>query len=128
MVLFIVAEMHWRIFQLKVKSTSLYAYTEENVFVEMTPGFEQERIQLLLEVKKSLYGLVQRPPIWWENIDPTLAENRLVSLKSDACIYIYNHNDAVVILTLHANDLLEVGGIIQVTEIIKMNLTNIFRK
>ena len=36
-----------------------------------------------------------------------------VPLKSDTCIYIYNHDGAIIILTLYVDDLLVIGGDIQ---------------
>ena len=40
MVLVIAAEMNWEVVQLDVKTAFLYADIEENVFVEMAPGYE----------------------------------------------------------------------------------------
>ena len=44
-----------------------------------------------------------------------------VPLKSDTCTYIYNHDGVIIILTLYVDDLVVIGGDIQMTKrIIKM--------
>ena len=62
-----------------------------------------------------------------ENIDPSLVEIGFIPPKSDACVYIYNHNNTVVILTFCVDDLLIIGANIQVIETIKGKLMGKFR-
>ena len=45
----------------------------------------------------------------------------------DTCVYIYNHNNTVVILNLYVDDLLIIGGNIQVIETIKEKLMGKFK-
>ena len=118
MVLAIAAEMNWEVVQLDVKTAFLYADIEEDVFVEMAPGYEttnRKEVQLVMKLGTSLYGLAQSPQNWWKTIDVVyLVEIGFIPLKSDTCVYIYNHNNTVVILTLYEDDLLIIGGNIQV--------------
>ena len=118
MVLAIAAEMDWEVRQLNVKTAFLYADIEEEVFVAEPPGFEtndNEKSLLVMKLGKSLYGMDQSPGNWFHAIDPVLISIGFVPLKSDTCIYIYNH-DGVVILTLYVDDLLVIGGDIQLIE------------
>eukprot|EP00752_Nemacystus_decipiens_P015693 g14006.t1 len=84
MVLAIAAEKDLEVIQLDVKTAFLYADIEEDVFVEMAPGYEitnEEGTQLVMKLEKSLYGLAQSPQNWWKTIDPTLVEIGFVSLN-----------------------------------------------
>ena len=122
MVLAIAAEMNWEVVQLHVKTAFLYVDIEEDAFVEMAAGYEttnRKRVQLVMKLGKSFYGLAQSPQNWWKTIDPSLVEIGSIPLKSDTCVYIYNHNNKVVILTLYVADLLMIGGNIQAIETIK---------
>ena len=88
----------------------------------MAPGYEttnRKSVQLVMKLGKSFYGLAQSPQNWWKTIDPSLVEIGSIPLKSDTCVYIYNHNNKVVILTLYVADLLMIGGNIQAIETIK---------
>ncbi|CAM9986536.1 unnamed protein product [Ectocarpus sp. 4 AP-2014] len=62
----------------------LCADIEEDVFVEMAPGYEtksKEGLQLMMKLEKSLYGLAQSPQNWWKTIDPSLVEIGFVSAQ-----------------------------------------------
>ena len=77
MVLAIAAEMNWELVQLDVKTVFFYADIEEDVFVEMAPGYEttnRKGVQLVMKLGKSIYGLAQIPQNWWKTIDPSLVE------------------------------------------------------
>ena len=80
-----------------------------------------------MKLGKSLYGLAQSPQNWWKTIDPSLVEIGFIPLKSDTCVYIYNHKNTVVILDLYVDDLLIIGGNIQVIETIKEKLMGKFK-
>ena len=57
MVLAIAAEMNWEVVQLDVKTAFLYADIEEDVFVEMTPGYEttnRKGVQFVMKLGRSL--------------------------------------------------------------------------
>ena len=61
---------------------------------------------MIMQLKKSLYGLAQSPCNWFNTIDPVLVEIGFVALKSDPCVYLYDHNGAKIYLTLYVDDLL----------------------
>ena len=122
MVLAIAAELNLEVRQIDVKTAFLYADIEEEVYVKTAPGVEttnKDGVQLVMKLKKSLYGLAQSSQNWWKTIDPKLVEIGFVPLKSDSCIYIYNHNNTVVIITLYVDDLLVIGSNARVIETIK---------
>ena len=122
MVLAIAAELNSEVRQLDVKTAFLYADIEEEVYVQTAPGFEttnKDGVQLVMKLEKSLYGLAQSFQNWWKTIDPKLIEIGFVPLKSDSCVYIYNHNNTVVIITLYVDDLLVIGSNVRVIETIK---------
>ena len=79
-----------------------------------------------MKLGKSLYGLAQSPGNWFHAIDPVLISIGFILLKSDTCIYIYNH-DVVIILTLYVDDLLVIGGDIQLMEKIMSKLIEKFK-
>ena len=129
MVLAIAAELNFEVRQLDVKTAFLYADIEEEVYVTMAPGFETtnlDGVQLVMKLRKSLYGHAQSPQSWWKTIDPKLVEIGFVPLKPDSCVYIYNHNNTVVIITLYVDDPLVIGSNVRVIEKIKKKLKDNF--
>jgi hypothetical protein len=56
-----------------VKSTSLYGFLEEEVYVDQPPVFEvQENPAKVYHLKKALYVLKQAPTAWYNRIDTYL--------------------------------------------------------
>ena len=103
MVLAIAAKMDWEVRQLDLKTVFPNADIVEGVFVAEPPEFEtndNENGLMVVKLDKSLYGLAQSPGNWFHAIDPVLISIGFILLKSDTCIYIYNH-DVVIILTLY---------------------------
>ena len=80
-----------------------------------------------MKLRKSLYGLAQSPQNWWRTIDLRLVEIGVIPLKSDPCVYIYNHDDMVIIITLYVDDLPVAGSNIQVIETVKKKLMDKFK-
>eukprot|EP00903_Cladosiphon_okamuranus_P015299 g14134.t1 len=66
--------------------------------------------EMVMKLKKSLYGLAQSPGTWFNTIDPVLVEIEFVALKSDPCVYLCNHDGAKIYLTLYVDDLLLAGN------------------
>ena len=99
--------------QMDVSTAFLFADIQEQVFVEQPPGFEvkdKDGGDMVMQLKKSLYGLAQSPGNLFNTIDPVLVEIGFVALKSDPCVYLYDHNGAKVYLTLYVDDLLLAGN------------------
>ena len=74
------------------------------MFVEQPPGFEvkdKDGGDLVMQLEKSLYGLAQSPGNWFHTVDPVLVEIGFVPLKSDTCVYLYDHDGVRIYLTLY---------------------------
>ena len=129
MALAIAVEMDWEVRQQDVKTAFMYADIEEDVFVVEPPGFEAQGkngVPFVMKLGKSLYWLAQSPVNWFHTIDPVLISIGFTPLKSDTCIYIYDH-DGIIILTLYVDDILVIGGDIQLIEKIKRKLMDQFK-
>ena len=113
-----------------VSTAFLYADILETVFVEHPPGFEakdNDGGDLVMQLKKSLYGLAQSPGNWFHTIDPVLVVIGFVSLKSDTCVYSYDHDGVRIYLTLYVEDLLLAGNNPEAMSMVKKKLQKRFQ-
>lgn len=70
MIIALVAQKGWKIYQLNVKSTFLYGELNKEVFVEQPRGYEQkDNLQKVYKLKKALYRLKQAPLAWFSHIE-----------------------------------------------------------
>ena len=103
---------------------------DRDVFVAEPPGFETQGKNgdpFVMKLGNSLYGLAQSPGNWFHTIDPVLISIKFVTLKSDTCINIYDHDGIIIIFTLYVDDLLVIRGDIQLIEKIKRKLMDQFK-
>jgi len=63
----IVANLDWPLYQFDVKNTFLHGDLEEKVYMEIAPGLEDSSsVGKECKLKKALYGLTQSPRAWFE--------------------------------------------------------------
>ena len=130
MVVCITVEFNLIFDQMDVSTAFLYAYIQEQVFFEQPPGFEvkdKNEGDMVMQLEKSLYGLAQSPGNWFNTIDPVIVDIGFVALKSDPCVYLYDHNGAKIYLTLYVDDLLLAGNDSNVISMVKGKLQKRFK-
>lgn len=58
--------LDWPLYQLDVKNAFLNGDLEDKVYLELPPGFDEERKKgKVCRLKKSLYGLKESPQVWF---------------------------------------------------------------
>ena len=73
----------------------------------MAPGYETDDkggVPFVINVKKSLYGLLQSLKTWFGTMNVKFAGIGFHPLKSDLCVYIYEDETDSVIPTLYMDD------------------------
>ena len=70
MMLALVAQRGWIVYQLDVKSAFLHGELIEDVYVEQPLGYEKKGEEdKSYKLQKALYGLKQAPRAWFSRID-----------------------------------------------------------
>jgi len=106
MLLVVVAQKGWKIFQLDVKLALLNSYLQEEIFVEQPNGFavkgEKDKVYLL---KKALYGLKQALRAWYSKIDEHFLNLAFEKSLSESTLYIKSTNTDLIVISLYGYDL-----------------------
>ena len=79
----------------------------------MAPVYEandEAGVPLTMTLKKSLYGLRQSLKNWFSTIEVKLVVIGFHPFKSDACVYFYEDETGLIILTLYVDDILIFGA------------------
>ncbi|KAA0052395.1 putative copia-type polyprotein [Cucumis melo var. makuwa] len=96
----LVAQNNWKIFQMDVKSTFLNGYLEEEVYLEKPPGYSVKgQEDKVLKLKKTLYGLKQAPRMWKSKIYKYFLDNGYLRCPYEHSLYIKvnGHGDILVV-------------------------------
>ena len=129
MMLAIAVELEYEVHMLDVRETFLNADVEEDVFVKMAPGYDtndEAGVPLIMELKKSLYGLIQSPKNWFSTVDVELAAIGFRPLKPDPSVYVYEDETGFVVLTLHVDDIMFLSASKPLLNKLKKKLMNRF--
>ena len=67
------ANFGWKLHQLDVKNVFLHGDLQEEVYMQIPPGFETKAIiEKACKLKCSLYGLKQSPRTWFDRFSRTV--------------------------------------------------------
>ena len=126
MILALAAVYEWEIDQMDVVTAFLNPKVDGDVYMALPLGIEADKPQVC-KLRKSLYGLRQAPPLWYEHIDHFLRSLGLRRCEYDPNVYLSAsttltdrtdsplamgnskqsaQNDAPIILLLYVDDML----------------------
>ena len=123
----VVAQMNWKVYQLDVKSAFLNGVLHEEIYVEQPEGFvkneEKDKVYLL---KKALYGLKQAPRAWYSKIDDHLLSIGFKKSLSEATLYVKHQSNEVLMISLYVDDLLVTGNNAGMIQEFKQEMMKVF--
>lgn len=94
-----------------VKNAFLNGELEEEVFMSLPPGFEEELGRnKVCRLKKSLYGLKQSPRAWFERFGIVVKGLGYIQSEADHTLF-YKHstNNMIAILIVYVDDIILTG-------------------
>jgi hypothetical protein len=102
-----VAHYSFKLFQMDVKSTFLNGPIKGEVYVEQTPGFEDDRYpDHVYKLSKALYGLKQAPRAWYECLRDFLIFNTYKVRKVDPTLFTKTCNGDLFVCQIYVDDII----------------------
>ena len=130
MILAIACQHGWPVWQLDVQAAFLQSKIKGlNVYVK-TAGWQEVKDlktgepTMVYKLTRSLYGLAQSPVLWYDTINSAMLTVGLTPTQSDPCVYTYEEDDTLVILSLYVDDILVTGNDEKIIKQLKKALTN----
>ncbi|WVZ11324.1 hypothetical protein V8G54_015854 [Vigna mungo] len=127
LMLAIVVQKGWKVYQLDVKSAFLNGLLEEEIYVEQPEGFtvkgQEDDVYLL---KKALYGLKQAPRAWYNRIDEYLMKLGFKRSLNEATLFIKGDEIHSIFISLYVDDLLVTGSNEELVKKFKEDMKQIF--
>jgi hypothetical protein len=90
-----------------VKSAFLNGYINEFVYVEKSPGFEDEKKpNYVYKLRKTLYGLKQAPRAWYERLRDFLLSKGFIMDKVDTTLFTKKIGKDLFVLQIYVDDII----------------------
>ena len=117
MLISVVAQKKWKIFQMDVNSTFLNGHLEEEVYIDQPLGFVvQGHEEKVYKLKNVLHRLKQAPRAWNSKIDGFLTKISFISSPSEASLYVKKNGTDFMIVCLYVDDLIYCGTCSKMTD------------
>ena len=112
MIIALVAQKGWTIYQLDVKSAFLHGELSEEVYVEQPKGYiQQDDPQKVYKLKKALYGLKQAPRAWFSRIEAHFFNEGFERCHSEHTLFTKTGREGkILIVSLYVDDLIFTGN------------------
>ena len=96
-----------KLYQMDVKSAFLSSYISEEVYVELTPGFEDDKKPNdIYKLRKALYGLKQAPRVWYERLGDFLLSKGFKMGKVNTTLFTKKIGKDLFVLQIYIDDII----------------------
>ncbi|GJT93835.1 ribonuclease H-like domain-containing protein, partial [Tanacetum coccineum] len=96
---------NWPLYQLDMNNAFLYGDLNEEVYIELPPGYYDKNETKVCKLVKSLYGLKQAPTQWNEKLTTALIENDFVQSKNDYSLYVKSKDGLFIAILVYVDDI-----------------------
>jgi hypothetical protein len=105
----IAAHFGLTIYQMDVVTAFLNAELNEEIYMSQPPGLSPKlnvhSEEMVLQLRKSIYGLKQASRQWYRLIDSIFKSLGFTRLQSDHSIYLCQHDDITAVIALYVDNL-----------------------
>jgi len=123
----LVFNLDWELFQLDIKNAFLNGKLEEEIYMKVSPGFEEENMGKICKLYRSLYGLKQSSRVWFKKFSSTLINFRYKQGATDYTLFTkHGENGNKAILIMYVDDIIIIGDDIQEISTLKHRLGDEF--
>ena len=98
---------NWQLLQYNVKKAFLHGDLDEEIYMNIPPGFEGNTCNKVCKLKKAIYGLKQSPRVWFGRFAKVMKEYGYKQSQGDHTLFI-KHSTArgVIALLVYVDDII----------------------
>ena len=107
----LVAHYNWQLLQYDVKNAFLHGDLDEEIYMNIPPGFEGNTSNKVCKMKKALYGLKQSPRAWFGRFAKVMKESGYKQSQGDHTLFIkHSATGGVTALLVYVDDIIVTGN------------------
>ncbi|XP_057478145.1 retrovirus-related Pol polyprotein from transposon TNT 1-94 isoform X6 [Actinidia eriantha] len=104
------ATLKWHLHQFDVKNTFLHGELEEEVYMDIPPGFSSSKTEgKVCRLKKALYGLKQSPRAWFGRFSKAMLGFGYKQSHADHTMFIKKGAGKIIVLIVYVDDMIVTG-------------------
>jgi hypothetical protein len=117
----------WPLHQMDVKNAFLHGDLQEEVYMEIPPGFaNNQTIGKVCKLKKSLYGLKQSPRAWFDRFRRAVCTMGYTQCNGDHTVFYKHRGTFITIMAVYVDDIVITGDDEEEIKCLKENLGRAF--
>lgn len=102
----IATERDLDLYQMDVTTAYLNGTLQDEIYMEIPSGLDENKTEKVCKLKKGLYGLKQSARIWYATIKKELEKLEFKMIDSSPCVFLYDKNHIYMIICLYVDDIL----------------------
>lgn len=102
----IAAAYSWNVQQLDINNAYLHGAIDEDIYMEVPPGYDKATKGQVCKLQRSLYGLKQAGRQWNKELTATLMSQGFSQSSFDHCLFTKGHGDSFIALLVYVDDCL----------------------
>src|SRR6266498_2605339 len=117
----------WPLHQLDVKNAFLHGDLQEEVYMEIPPGFmNHQASREVCRLKKSLYGLKQSPRAWFDRFRRAICDMGYTQCNEDHTVFYKHRGSYITLLAVYVDDIVITGDDVEEIRCLKERLGETF--
>lgn len=100
----------WELHQLDVHNAFLHGDLEEEVYMQVPPGYQCNQSGLVCRLQKSLYGLKQASRNWFAKFASALIDYGFVQSGADHSLFTFTEGDIFMAILIYVDDIILAGN------------------
>ena len=117
----------WEIHQMDVRNAFLHGDLEEEIYMQLPPGFKTTDLSKVCRLRKSLYGLKQSPRCWFAKLSKALLSFGFTQSYEDYSLFSLVQGDVCLHILVYVDDFIIAGNDISTIHRFKNYLHNCFK-
>ncbi|CAL1402003.1 unnamed protein product [Linum trigynum] len=102
----VAAQQNWPLFQMNAKNAFLHGDLDEDIYMELPPGYTLGAPGQVCKLQQSLYGLKQAPRAWFEKFQSSITGLRFLQSLNDPSLFTRTTSSGIVALLLYVDDMI----------------------
>ena len=121
------ANLDWPLHQFDVKNAFLHGDLEEEIYMDVPPGYEVEHDKpMVCRLKRSLYGLKQSLRAWFGRFSNAMKNYGYQQSDSDHTLFLKHNQGKITVLIIYVDDMVITGNDVMEIQTLEERLSKEF--